>query len=104
MTNIRTALFLLLLLAHGVPVPAVMAQSGLPLSVLRVSPSGEDVPRGRQIVFQFNRAVVALGHMARRPHEIPVRIKPRLDCQWRWLDQSALPIFPADIRKANFQN
>ena len=61
---------------------------GRPLTVLRVTPAGEDVPPGRQIVIQFDRAVVPLGRMQR--DSVPVRVEPGLPCQWRWLDQSAL--------------
>lgn len=61
-----------------------------PLSVLRMTPSGVDVASERQIVFQFNRPVVPIGEMARKSSEIPVTITPPLDCEWRWLDTSAL--------------
>lgn len=60
------------------------------LTLLRITPSGEDVPPGRQIVFQFNRPVVPVGRMERDASEIPVTIVPVLDCQWRWLNPSAL--------------
>jgi uncharacterized protein YfaS (alpha-2-macroglobulin family) len=61
-----------------------------PLSILRITPDGEDVPPGRQIVFQFNRSVVPVGRMEREAAEIPITITPELDCQWRWLNTSAL--------------
>jgi len=61
-----------------------------PLTILRVTPEGEDVPPGRRIVFQFDRPVVPLGRMDRSASEIPITIKPTLDCQWRWLNPSAL--------------
>lgn len=64
-------------------------QSG-PLKILRVSPSGENVPAGRQLVIQFDRSVVALGKMARSRDEIPIAITPALACEWRWLNTSAL--------------
>ena len=60
------------------------------LKILRITPSGEDVPLGRQIVFQFNRPVVPVGRMDRDASEIPITISPELDCQWRWLNTSAL--------------
>lgn len=63
---------------------------GEPLRITRATPSGQDVPAGRQIVFQFNRAVVPLGRMERQSDEIPVEISPPLACQWRWLNTSAL--------------
>lgn len=60
------------------------------LQILRVTPEGVDVPVGRQIVIQFNRPVVAIGTMERTSAEIPVDIEPKLACEWRWLNTSAL--------------
>ena len=60
------------------------------LRILRITPNGEDVPVGRQIVIQFNRPVVPLGRMEREASEIPVEIEPKLECEWRWLNTSAL--------------
>jgi len=60
------------------------------LSIVRITPDGVDVPPGRQIVFQFNRPVVPVGRMQRSDPEIPITITPALDCQWRWLNTSAL--------------
>lgn len=59
-------------------------------SIQRVTPGGKDVPPGRQIVFQFNRPMVPVGKMERDAAEIPVTIAPTLNCQWRWLNTSAL--------------
>jgi uncharacterized protein YfaS (alpha-2-macroglobulin family) len=61
-----------------------------PLKLLRITPDGEDVPPGRQIVFTFNRPVVPVGRMDRDASEIPVTIEPPLDCEWRWLNTSSL--------------
>lgn len=61
-----------------------------PLEIARMTPSGEDVPAGREVVFQFNRDVVPLGRMERRADEVPVTFDPPLSCQWRWLNRSAL--------------
>jgi uncharacterized protein YfaS (alpha-2-macroglobulin family) len=60
------------------------------LRITRITPSGEDVPAGRQIVFQFDRPVVPVGRMDRKTEEIPVTITPALNCEWRWLNTSAL--------------
>jgi len=60
------------------------------LKVLRVTPQGRDVPTGRQIVFQFNRAVVSIGKMDHEQENIPVSIRTALGCKWRWLNTSAL--------------
>ncbi len=61
-----------------------------PLQIQRVTPDGKDVPAGRQLVFQFNRPVVPVGRMERSAAEVNVTIMPALNCQWRWLDTSAL--------------
>ncbi|MHC1729954.1 MAG: alpha-2-macroglobulin [Syntrophobacteraceae bacterium] len=60
------------------------------LKITRITPSGVDVPAGRQIVFEFNRPVVPLGKMERSASEIPIEIEPALTCQWRWLNPSNL--------------
>lgn len=61
-----------------------------PLKIGRITPSGNDVAPGRQIVFEFNAPVVPLGRMERSPSEIPIQIEPALSCQWRWLNSSNL--------------
>ena len=61
-----------------------------PLRILRITPSGEKAPAGRQVVIQFNRPVVPVGRMERRADEIPVNIIPKLECEWRWLNTAAL--------------
>ncbi|OZG75254.1 large extracellular alpha-helical protein [Hahella sp. CCB-MM4] len=60
------------------------------LRVLRITPKGNDVQAGQQIVFQFDRPVVPIGRMERDAKDIPVSIQPQLKCEWRWLNTSAL--------------
>lgn len=61
------------------------------LKLLRITPAGEDVEAGQQqIVLAFDRAVVPLGRMERKPEEVPVTITPALPCEWRWLDTTTL--------------
>lgn len=60
------------------------------LEIIRITPDGEDVPAGKQIVIQFNRPVVPIGKMERDASEIPVIISPALSCEWRWINTSAL--------------
>jgi len=83
---------LILLFLASLILTAVASSADQPeaLQVVRITPTGRDVPAGRQIVFQFNRAVVPVGRMARNNAEIPITISPGLDCQWRWLNTSAL--------------
>ena len=74
---------------HGLPwSDSAAAETGL--KIARITPSGVDIPPGRQIVFEFNRPVVPLGRMERNASEIPVSIEPALSCQWRWLNSSNL--------------
>lgn len=79
--------------------PPAQAQEGAgqqPLEITRITPEGEDVPAGRQIVITFNRAVVPLGRMERTAEEIPVTIMPALECEWRWINTSSLACNLAD--------
>lgn len=87
-TLARTALTLLILTGCVAAIGPVAA--GEPLRISRITPAGNDVPRSHQIVFQFDRAVVPIGRMAREAAEIPATISPQLDCEWRWLNTSAL--------------
>ena len=79
------------LLLHSLPAkPLNAAENPSSLHITRITPSGEDVPAGRQIVFQFDRPVAPIGVMARKASEIPITIEPSLDCRWRWLDSRVL--------------
>ncbi|CAL7962371.1 alpha-2-macroglobulin [Alphaproteobacteria bacterium] len=60
------------------------------LSILRVTPQGDDVHAEHQITIQFNRPVVPLGRMERKSNEIPVKIEPAVKCEWRWVNTSTL--------------
>ena len=60
------------------------------LEIIKITPDGEDVPAGNQIVIQFNRPVVPIGKMERESSEIPVIITPAVACEWRWINTSAL--------------
>ncbi|MCH8208768.1 MAG: hypothetical protein IIA62_06945 [Nitrospinae bacterium] len=77
-------------LAAPPPGESAPPSSGQPLEILRITPAGEDVSPGRQIVIKFNRPVVPLGRMQRSREEIPIRVTPSLNCEWRWLNASAL--------------
>lgn len=71
------------------PASALAGSSG-GLKILAITPAGTDVPPAQEIVVQFDRAMVALGHMARPGASLPVSITPALPCQWRWLDTERL--------------
>lgn len=93
--RIEHVVFLALLFLLGVDVHCAGLASAAnatssPLQILRITPQGMDVLAGRQIVFQFDRAVVPIGRMERASESIPVTIKPALQCAWRWLNTSAL--------------
>ena len=60
------------------------------LFVQRMVPEGKGIRQADKIVFEFNRPVVALGEMERGADQIPIEIKPRLNCRWRWLNQTSL--------------
>ncbi len=69
---------------------AALAEAQKPLTITRITPSGEDASSDRQIILEFNRAVVPLGRMERTSDEIPITISPKLDCGWRWINPSTL--------------
>jgi hypothetical protein len=82
--------FLVVVAGNGSFAAAQPISPQQPLKLLRITPAGEDVPPGRQIVFEFNRPVVPIGRMERRADEIPVTITPKLECEWRWLNTTCL--------------
>ena len=80
-------------LGLGLGLAAVTASAQLatgPLRLTSMVPSGDNVPASRQLLFQFDRPVVPIGRMERRPDELPIEIEPALACDWRWIDPSAL--------------
>lgn len=60
------------------------------LHIMRITPEGENVPTGQQIVITFDQPVVALSDMKRTAEQLPISVEPSLDCQWRWLDTQSL--------------
>ncbi|MGH8311650.1 MAG: Ig-like domain-containing protein [Gammaproteobacteria bacterium] len=77
------------LLSCAAAMPAKAASSDA-LQLLSITPAGNDVPPGQEIVLQFDRPMVALGNMARSAKTIPVHITPALSCEWRWLNSDEL--------------
>ena len=73
------ACFMILFTCAGVIFSAgeSFAEEPAELRIVRITPAGQDVPPGRQIVIQFNRAVVPVGRMERRASEIPITISAR---------------------------
>ena len=65
-------------------------QQNKTLKIRRLTPTGEDVNAGSEIVFQFDQPVVPIGKMERDASEIPVTISPQVNCEWRWLNTSSL--------------
>lgn len=66
------------------------ADKGQPLEIIRVTPDGQDVATGKQIVIQFNCPVAPVGRMERTASELPIILTPALPCDWRWINTSAL--------------
>ena len=69
---------------------ATLNKADKPLEILRITPSGNDVPAGQQISLQFNQPMVSIGTMKRDTKDLPITIKPAVACQWRWLNTSSL--------------
>lgn len=80
----------LALITTGQVVAASGGDGSNNLAVRRITPTGSDVPPGRQLLLEFDRAMVPLGAMERRGDQLPISIEPPLNCHWRWLDQSRL--------------
>lgn len=71
---------------------SVVSAWGEPLTITRITPSGEDVENQSQIVIQFNRPVVPIGKMERAAHELGITITPEIKGQWRWLNPTDLAL------------
>ncbi|PZO84512.1 MAG: large extracellular alpha-helical protein, partial [Micavibrio aeruginosavorus] len=85
-----TLAFLALFLTCGGSTLAAQEDGAKPLSIVRFTPSGKDTAATRQIVLEFNRPVVPLGRMERTAEETGISISPAVNCQWRWLNSTAL--------------
>ena len=81
---------LLIVFNFGLPDTVNSVTQSPGLNLVRVTPAGMDVPPERQIVFEFDRAVVPVGRMERDAAEIPITISPETDCRWRWLNTRVL--------------
>lgn len=66
----------------------VMAQTEL--NVTRITPAGDDVSAANQVLINFNKPVVPLGDSRRSADQVPVRITPKLNCQWQWISAKQL--------------
>lgn len=86
---LRIVLLPLLLIALIASAP-LNASEAEKLKIIQITPSGEGVPAGNQILITFNKSVVPLGRMERSNNKVPITISPELDCQWRWLTPSSL--------------
>lgn len=60
------------------------------LEITRITPEGQEVPPGRELVITFSRPVVPVGNMERSAAELPITISPALNCHWRWINTSSL--------------
>ena len=65
------------------------------LGIERISPSGDDVPSGGQIVIHFDRPVASLGAGVSELGADIVTVTPALGCHWRWLDPRSLACEPS---------
>lgn len=92
-------LALMQLFAFLHPLYTARAQDAKELRVVRITPSGEDVGTTRQIVIEFNRPVVPLGDMSRKPEEVGISLNPAVACQWRWVNTSTLSCNIAEKEK-----
>lgn len=90
MQKILALVIAVLTLFAVMPIGSAQTQEVKPVSILRVTPSGEDVPASQQLVIEFNRAIVPIGRMDRTPEEVGAAIEPSVNCQWRWINTTTL--------------
>ena len=91
----RSALIFCIFLAHGAF--AAETNSDGHLSIVRVTPSGDEVPTTRgEIIIEFDRPMVPFGESHRNLRQVPVEIKPEIECNWMWDSASQLSCFPRD--------
>ena len=83
-TKILTSIFLFFF------VSTALSTTTDELQILRITPQGQSVPAGQQIVIEFDQPVVPLGNMQRNAEDLPITITPALNCQWRWMDTRSL--------------
>jgi len=50
------------------------------VQVIQITPSGDNIPAVNQIVIKFNKKLTPLGNMRRTSEQVPVKIKPMLNC------------------------
>ncbi|MEI8348211.1 MAG: Ig-like domain-containing protein [Pseudomonadota bacterium] len=60
------------------------------LKVLTAIPNTENVPDVQQITITFNRPMVPLGDFEKMAQNLGVKVEPKIDCHWRWLNTSTL--------------
>src|SRR5690349_13387923 len=60
------------------------------VQVVRVTPEGDQVPPGRQVVVTFDRPMAPISDMTLGAAATAVTITPALACHWRWLDPRSL--------------
>ncbi len=83
--SVKACFTVLGILLNIIIVPSLSFAAPPPLLITCITPSGTDVPTGRQIVFQFDRPVVPIGRMVRKASACsnflgPIDITPSLDC------------------------
>ncbi len=85
------------------PFPAPETPSATPpvlpkaneLSIVRFSPSGDDVEAAKQISVTFNQPMVAVtSGEAALAQSMPVQLTPKVEGEWRWLDTKTVVFTP----------
>ncbi|MCY3884516.1 MAG: Ig-like domain-containing protein, partial [Gammaproteobacteria bacterium] len=76
------------------------ANSNDQLNVVSVTPSCIEVPVTRgEILIEFSKPMVPFGRTDMDLEEVPVQIKPRLSCTWRWSSNTQLTCTHSDYLK-----
>ncbi|HMO02244.1 MAG TPA: alpha-2-macroglobulin family protein [Oligoflexia bacterium] len=58
------------------------------VKLIKMTPSGENVDVGQEVLFEFDKKMVRLGDF--KVKKAPIIFSPNLNCDWRWLSQTTL--------------
>lgn len=69
-----------------------------PVTVERITPSGDEVAQERGIYVEFNRPIIPLGLHGNVSVEVPITISPQVECEWTWVKRNILACHLSDLQ------
>ncbi|MGI6525191.1 MAG: alpha-2-macroglobulin family protein [Bdellovibrionota bacterium] len=64
--------------------------SALALHIIRMTPTGEDVPNGQEMVIQFDTQMAPFGSAIQDISKLGIKLSPEVPCDWRWISTDTL--------------